>query len=185
LIKEKSKATTFKSKLLAPWYWLTNPLRRKYSQPEISEIDSTLTRQINYIKYGRIQERYSYNRNGKLTTINFEYNNGDFSTAPKLKKINLDYDSESNLTMEKVEWIAGDSSITRHYYLQNLISRSVVTKYYFENIQLSETEYTWRLAEKPKIETFEYSYLPTGLLDLINIFYENQSIARQITFEYK
>jgi len=183
LIKTKGKPVTFKSKLLAPVNWFTKPFKRKTTQPNISEIDSTKTGKISRIKYDGTVEQYSYNSNGNLTKVTIDYQG--FSTAPKIKEIYLGYDSNENLNNEKVVWVAGESSITTHYYQQNQISRSNVTKYYFENIKLSKTEYTWRIADKPKIESFEYIYLPTGLLDYIKITDENQNTTRQLIFEYK
>ena len=184
LLKAKSKPLTLKSKLLRPWYWITTPLRHKYAPPMISEIDSTSLGHINYIKYGTTQENYYYNQNMQLIRINVDYNGG-FSTLPKIKEVLLDYDVVNNLTLEKIIWIAGDSSIARHYYIDNQIVKSIATKYYFENIQLSENEYTWRIAENPRIETFQYNYLPTGLLDYIKIIDEQKQSSRQILFEYK
>ena len=184
LIKERAKPTRLKYKLLAPWFWVTKPIRRSYTIPEISEIDSTNTGQINYIKYSGIKESYLYDDNGKLINIFIDYN-GRISTAPRIKEIKLDYDSQNNLILEKVIWLAGDSTITRHHYNGNKISKSVVIRYYFENIQLSKTEYTWRLVEKPLIEEFDYIYLTTGLLDEIKIINKNDNIARQIKFKYK
>lgn len=184
LIKERVKPTTLKYKLLAPWFWATKPIRRSYTIPEISEIDSTNTGQINYIKYSEIKESYLYDDNGRLINIFIDYNS-EISTARRIKEIKLDYDSKNNLILEKVIWLAGDSAITRHHYESNKISKSVVNRYYFENIQLSKTEYTWRLVEKPIIEEFVYIYLTTGLLDEIKIINKNDNSARHLKFKYE
>lgn len=184
IIKERAKPTTLKNKLLAPWFWVTKTIRRSYTIPEISEIDSTNTGQINYVKYSGIKESYLYDDNGRLINIVIDYNEGT-STARRIREIKLDYDFKNNLILEKVIWLAGDSTITRHNYEGNKISKSVVNRYYFENIQLTKTEYTWRLAEKPLIEEFDYIYLTTGLLDEIKILNKNDNTTRQIKFKYE
>ena len=124
LIKAKSKPLTLKSKLMRPWYWLTSPFRHKYTTPTISEIDSTSSGQVVHIRYGSTQEDYTYNQIGQLIRIIVDYTGG-FSTNPKIRSVFLEYDSLNNLTLEKISWLAGDSSITSHYYFKNQIIKSV------------------------------------------------------------
>jgi hypothetical protein len=183
IISTKFKNTSFSSKIYSRWYWLTSPLRRHNTLPEITEIDSTNTGQINSIKYNGTIEKYSYNQNGKITKVQLDYQG--FSTAPRIKEIYSDYDSDNNVILEKVVWLAGDSTISKHEFQNNFLVKTTWVHYYLEEVQLSDNQFTWRIVDKPKVEIFEYNYLKTGLLDCIRIKDENSIQNRLIKFEYR